>query len=217
MNSLVVDSREQKRIKPALKYFTEWGYEVSISTLETGDYLFNDKVVFEFKTMSDYMGSILDGRVFNECIDQSNEYPYHFCIIQGSYYDLKKAMEYSGVTMKQYLGSKARLNTYTTVINSTGGVRNAFYEMHLHTMKCLDGKGKVKQYSHKSRNTAFNVLSYCIPRVSSTRAENIVETLGLENIYDIAFITREQLLSVDGIGPKLADEILYHIRGDDNQ
>lgn len=213
-NTLIVDSREQKRIRPAMKYFTKWGYEVTTSTLETGDYLFNDKVCFEFKTMSDYMSSILDGRVFNECINQSNEYPYHYCIIQGTNYDLNKALEYSGVTMKQYLGSKARLNTYTTVINSTGGVRNAFYEMHLTTMKCLDGRGKVKQYNHKSRNTAFNVLAYCIPRVSSTRAENIVESLGLENIYDIAFITKEQLTTVDGIGQKLADDIIHYIRGE---
>lgn len=214
MNSLVVDSREQKRIKAAMKYFKEYDYDVSVSTLPIGDYLFNDKVCFEFKTMSDYMSSIVDGRVFNECINQSDEYPYHYCIIQGSNYDLTRALEYSGVTMKQYLGSKARLNTYTTVINSTGGVRNAFYEMHITASKCLDGRGKVKQYNHKSRNTAFNVLAYTIPRVSSTRAENIVESLGLENIYDVAFLTPEQLTSVDGIGERLASEIIHHIRGE---
>ena len=213
-NTLIVDSREQKRIPQALKYFTELGYEVTTSTLTIGDYLFNDQVCFEFKTMSDYMSSILDGRVFNECINQSDEYQYHYCIIQGSNYDLQRALEYSGVTMQQYLGSKARLNTYTTVINSTGGTKNAFYEMHITAQKCLDGKGKVKQYSHKSRNTAFNVLAYTIPRVSSSRAESIVETLDLENIYDVAFITREQLLTVDGIGEKLADNIIHHIRGE---
>lgn len=215
-NTVIVDSREKpSRIRHATQYFTEHNYDVSVKELTIGDYLFNDKCVFEYKTISDFISSVIDGRVFNQCINQSEAYPYHFCIIVGSNYDVKRALDYApGFTVQQYLGAIARLNTYTTVINSTGGQANSFYQMMTQSEKCLDGRGKVKQYSHKSRNTAFNVLAYCIPRVSSTRAENICETLGLENIYDVAFLTTEQLQTVDGIGPKLASEIIHHIRGE---
>ena len=195
MNTLIIDSRETKRIKSATKYYENLDYEVTVSTLDCGDYLFNNKVVYEFKTMNDYMNSISDGRVFNECINQSYEYPYHFCIIQGSNYD----------------GSISRLNTYTTVINCMGGVNLAYYTMHTQAKKCLDNMGKVKQFKCKEYNTAFNILAYTIPRVSSVRADRIVETLGLETVNDIVGLTKEDLLSVEGIGENLADNIIKHI------
>ena len=208
---LIIDSRETKRIKSATKYFQKLGYSVAVSTLDCGDYLFNDKVVYEFKTMSDYMSSISDGRLFRECIDQSYEYPYHFCLIQGSNYDLKRALDYSNISMRQYIGSISRLNTYTTVINCMGGVYNAYYTMHTQTSKCLDDIGKVKQFKVKEYNTAFNILAYTIPRVSTVRADRIVETLGLETVNDIVNLKKEELLTVDGIGDNLADNIIKHI------
>ena len=210
-NSLVIDSREHKRIQSATKYYQDLGYDVTVSTLDTGDYLFNDQVVFEFKTMMDYMSSIVDGRVFRECILQSESYPYHFCIIQGSNYDLKRALDYSNVSYRQYVGSISRLNTYTTVINSMGGVKNAYHQMHTQTSKCLDDIGKVKQFKVKEYNTAFNILAYTIPRVSTMRADRIVETLGLETVTDVVNLTKEELLTVDGIGDNLAENIIKHI------
>ena len=210
-NNIVIDSREHKRIKSATKYYQDLGYDVSVSTLDTGDYLFNDKVVFEFKTMMDYMSSIRDGRVFRECILQSETYPYHFCIIQGSNYDLKRALDYSNVSFRQYMGSISRLNTYTTVINSMGGVKNAYHQMHIQTSKCLDNLGKFKQFKTKNYNTAFNILAYTIPRVSVVRADRIVETLHLETVTDVVNLTKEDLLTVDGIGEGLADNIIKHI------
>ena len=211
MNTLIIDSRETKRIKSATKYYEKLGYEVSVSTLPTGDYLFNNQVIYEFKTMADYMASISDGRLFNECVNQSECYPYHFCLIQGSNYDLKRALDYSNISMRQYIGSISRLNTYTTVINCMGGVHNAYYTMHTQTEKCLDDIGKVKQFKVKEYNTAFNILAYTIPRVSTVRADRIVETLQLETVHDIVNLTKEELLTVDGIGDSLADNIIKHI------
>ena len=208
---LVIDTHEYKRVKSATKYYENLGYDVSVSTLDTGDFLFNDDVVFEFKTMMDYMNSITDGRVFRECILQSETYPYHFCIIQGTNYDLKRALDYSNISMKQYIGSISRLNTYTTVINCMGGLRNAYHTMHTQTSKCLDNLGKFKQFKTKNYNTAFNILAYTIPRVSVVRADRIVETLGLETVNDIVNLTKEDLLTVDGIGDSLADNIIKHI------
>ena len=91
--NLVVDSREQNRIEPAQDYFTSKGYDVEVKQLAIGDYLFDDKVVFEFKTQSDFINSILDNRVFNEAVDQQLEYPYHFVIIQGTNRDRKRAID----------------------------------------------------------------------------------------------------------------------------
>ena len=212
MNTLIIDSRETKRIKSATRYYENLDYKVTVSTLDTGDYLFNNKVVYEFKTMNDYMNSISDGRVFNECINQSYEYPYHFCIIQGSNYDLKRALDYSNISMRQYIGSISRLNTYTTVINCMGGVNLAYYTMHTQAKKCLDNMGKVKQFKCKEYNVPFNFLAYSIRGISYKKADAIVNTLNLETLSDLQNLTTEKLLTVDGIGQKNAELIMNVIK-----
>lgn len=90
---VVIDSREQKRIKLAKEYYTKQGHEVQVKELKTGDYLFENKVVFEFKTMQDFISSILNGRVFNEAIEQCYNYKYQFIIIHGSNRDRQQAIK----------------------------------------------------------------------------------------------------------------------------
>ena len=52
---VTIDSREQSRITSATQYYENQGYEVEVAELEIGDYLFNDKVCFEFKLTSDFI------------------------------------------------------------------------------------------------------------------------------------------------------------------
>ena len=63
---VIIDSREQSRIPIAKEYYESQGLKVSVKELDTGDYLFDNKVVFEFKVWSDFMASITDGRLWNE-------------------------------------------------------------------------------------------------------------------------------------------------------
>lgn len=214
----MVDSREQKRINQAKEYFTDnkelkTDYTVIQKELPTGDYVFDGKVVFEYKTQSDFISSITDGRVFNEAIKQSETYPYHFVIIQGTNRDRKKALEYAGsFTIEQYYGAIARLNTYTTVINCTGLMEDAFYQMHVQAKKCLDGKDvKIKHFDVKSGNPAFNALCYCLDDVADIRAKNIVNHLHLKTWSDVYHLTKQDLLSVPGIGEATSESIICQI------
>ena len=214
---MLIDSREQKRIQKAKEYFTtdelKTEYNIKVQELKTGDYVFNNQVCFEYKTQSDFISSIIDGRVFNEAIRQSETYPYHFIIIQGTNRDRKKALEYAGnFTLKQYYGAIARLNTYTTVIQSTGLTEDAFYQMHIQVNKCLDNKEiKVKHFDVKSGNPAFNALCYCLDDVADIRAKTIVNSLGLKTWSDVYHLTKQDLLSVDGIGEVLSESIINQI------
>ena len=215
MMNLVVDSREQNRIEPAKEFFTGKGYDVEVRQLAVGDYLFDDRVVFEFKTQSDFINSILDNRVFNEAVDQQLEYPYHFVVIQGTNRDRKRAIEevntYQRFTLDQYYGAIARLNTYTTVIQSTGLLEDAFLQMHKQVDKCLDGKPVCKKFDNKAANPAFNALCYCLKDVKDTRARNIVDHLGLKTWSDVYHLTLEDLRNVPGIGDVLAEKIISQI------
>ena len=86
-----IDSREKNRIKTATEYYKKQGCNIQTTELEIGDYLFDNQVCFEFKTIPDFITSIQDGRVFNQAINMAENYDYHYIVIQGDEYTRAKS------------------------------------------------------------------------------------------------------------------------------
>ena len=209
---VIIDSREQKRIPIAKKYYESRGLNVSIEELSTGDYLFDKKVVMEFKTFGDLFASITDGRLWNETQKQMENYNIHFIVIHGTNRDYTEAFQHNGLEPKHITGSIARLLTYTKIIRGTGTITDTFNLMMTTAEKCLDDKTLVRQFGTKSVNPAFNVLAYCIDDIKGERAKNIVNFLGLKTITDVTNLTYDSLITVPGIGDKLANKIIEAIK-----
>ena len=76
--NIKISDKEQTRIKSATAYYKEQGHDVEVTNLQIGDYIFDNKVAFEFKTIADFVASIQDNRVFNEAINQAENFDYHF-------------------------------------------------------------------------------------------------------------------------------------------
>ena len=150
MKQILIDSREQSRISLAKEYFEKQGYEVIVEEMKTGDYLFNQKVVMEFKTWSDYMSSITDGRLWNESQKQMENYNIHFVVIHGTNRDYVDAFQHNGLEDKMITGSIARLLTYTKIIRGTGTLTDTFELMRVTAEKCLDNKTLTRQFQTKS-------------------------------------------------------------------
>jgi len=208
-----ISDKEQTRIQSAKEYYTKQGHTVSVENLEVGDYIFNDKVVFEFKTISDFVASIQDSRVFNEAINQAETFDYHYIIIQGDEPTRAKCLamsrNYQEVTYFGYLGAIASLNRYTTVIESYSPfIQEAYYRMLITAKKCLQNKPIIKKFPRKHKNSAFNYLTYCVYGLNWKRSHDIVTLLDLHTLEDLLNVTHQQLTSVPGIGEKTADRIL---------
>ena len=218
---VTIDSRETNRIKSATKYFTEQGLQVQVEELPIGDYIFTDgenEVVFEFKLISDFVSSIQSGRVFNQAINQSENYDYHFVIIHGDLCTRSKCLamsrNYIPVTVYQYLGAIASLNRYTTVIETYSPYLNeSYYRMMTQARKCLQNKPIVKKFPKKHKNTALNFLTYTIYGINYKKAQLIVDTYNLESLNDLMKLTKEDLCLIDGIGEKTAENIIGAIHG----
>lgn len=208
MNQIIIDSREQNRIPIATKFFKDKGYDVTVKELPTGDYLFNDKVVMEFKSWGDLMTSITDGRLWNETQKQMENYNIHFLVLHGTNRDYHDAFQQNGLEEKHITGSIARLLTYTKIIRGTNTIQDTFELMRVTAEKCLDDKTLVRQFGTKSVNPAFNVLAYCVDDIKGERAKNIVNFLGLKTFTDVINLTYDDLIKVPGIGPKLAKKIM---------
>lgn len=209
-----IDNRERKRIKKAVEYYTDKHHEVNVEVLDTGDYVFEDKVVFEYKTYSDVFSSIMDGRLFDESLRQSEVYPFHYVIIVGSDKDRQNALYklfklHIKFSIKQYYGAVARLNTYTNVIYAPNTMK-AFKLMECQADKCLDNKPRVRELKSKTDNPALNILMF-LPDIKYNRAKLITDSLNLETVEDLFNVTKEDLTNIKGIGDKIADNILSNL------
>lgn len=214
-----IDNRENKRIKKAEKYYKEKEHTVTVEKLDTGDYVFDDKVVFEYKTYSDAFASIMDNRLFDESLRQREKYDYHYVIIVGNDKDRKNALYklYKlnvRFKIKQYYGAVARLNTYTNVIYAPNTMK-AFKIMECQAEKCLDDKPLIRSLNKKTENIALNILMF-MPDIKYQRAKSICDTLDLNTVEDLMNLTKKDLLSVNRVGDTIADNIMSNLKNNYN-
>ena len=214
--NVIIDAREQDRIKSATRYYEkELKLDVSVEELPVGDYIFTNgtnKVCFEFKEINDFITSISNHRVFNQAINMTEEFDYHYVVIRGTESERAKYLaiskNYQTVTVFQYLGAIASLNRYTTVIESyTPYINEAYYRMYIQAKKCLQNKPIVKRFNRKNKNPALNYLCHDIYGINYKRAKLIVDTYELESLTDLQRLTIEDLCEIEGIGENTAKRI----------
>lgn len=223
---LVIDNREDnKRINSATRFFST--YSVKTDQLPIGDYLFEDKIVFEYKTPSDMVNSIMDGRIFKQAHNME-QYPFSFVIIVGNVADeinrrnepkyWNKYNKIRTFTIKSYLGALARLYTYTKVIHVDNN-QQAWTLMQYLVEKLLEENKDIKAIDKPQFKLTDPIASFlgCIyvnnsQRLSIKQAVLIREYLHLETLEDLLNVTYEDLVSIKGIGSKTAKAVIEVIK-----
>ena len=219
---ILIDSREKERKERANIFYSGKGHTATVEMLDVGDYLFDDQVVFEYKEIGDFMSSITNESLFNEAANQSLQYPYHYVVIVGdmksyvkSNYKYSKMDDYGKYILLnygKYYGALRRLRTFTTPIECSDE-KQAFYEMLLQSIKCLDGKSKY--YSNVSRQVEsqdpVDVLLTSCKGISIKKAEAIRKHHTLNSIYDLMNLSVNDFKLIDGIGDKTANNVYQFI------
>jgi len=78
---VIVDQRE--RNTKLLDALEKHGLEVKFATLQIGDYIVSDRVCIERKTVSDFEGSLINGRLFEQIKRMKENYQMPLLIIEG--------------------------------------------------------------------------------------------------------------------------------------
>ena len=223
--NILIDSREKARKIRAADFFAGKGHSSTIKSLDVGDYVFSDRVVFEYKEIGDFMSSVINESVFNEAANQALEYDFHYVIIQGDlrgwlddnwkYVNTKwhnRYDKYLHTNLGRYFGALRRLRTFTCPILVVKE-EQAFDEMLLQAIKCLDGKSKF--YSNVTRpvpsQDPVDVLLTSVKGISSKKAEAIRKHHTLNNVYDLMNLTINNFEEVEGIGSKTSTNIYEFI------
>lgn len=212
-----IDKRETARVCEATKYFMP-KYRIIIEELEVGDFVFienNDNVVFEYKTTSDLMWSITDGRLFDQARKQENYFKYHYIIVEWNENEKNKTnkqLKKIGKPLKteDIYESIALLNTFTQVLISPN--KNlSFPLMEKHAKICFERKKFKRMPKNKTDNIAFNYLML-IEGVNTVKAHAICKKLKLKTLNDLINLKAKQLVKVQGIGPITAQKIISNLR-----
>ena len=193
-------------------------YKIIIEKMEIGDFIFkegNDSVVFEYKTMSDLMWSINEGRLFDQAIKQANNFKNHNVIVEWSENQknqtnkqLKKVK--SQLKTSDIYESLARLNTLTNVIISPKK-ELSFPLMEKYAQVSLEKNPFKKAAIEKTDNIAYNYLML-IEGVNTIKAHTICKHLKLKTLTDLLGISTKQLVKVPGIGPVTAQKIIASLK-----
>ena len=221
---IIIDTREHgphgltsTRKSRAQEYYSAKGYDCEIRQLEFGDYLFNNQVVFEYKLIDDLMKSITNGRLFDECVNQTVTYPYSYLIVEGNLQDYILDSWESYIVRKQYMfdynkfikstysryeGAIRRVQTICPVIYASSE-SVAFQEMLLQAQKCCESRyyGSEVKNLVKSASAVDSVLC-SVKGVSDKKAKLIKETLKIKSLTDLIEATIEDFNKVRGIGEK---------------
>jgi DNA excision repair protein ERCC-4 len=85
--NVIADDREVPSGVPNLLFSTP-GIEMSLGRLPLGDYLVNERIIFERKTLLDLVASITDGRLFRQGHRLANSRLQSVLILEGTGADL---------------------------------------------------------------------------------------------------------------------------------
>ena len=216
MNNIVctIDSREKERILYAKRFFGK--YMPITAELLTGDFMFDNEdtdeaVIFEYKTMKDFIGSVSDGRIWEQVKRMNDGFDWSFVVIEGTIEDLnrenKRRMLQKNTgrpfSLAQFYGAIARLNTYTTVVQCHNQAQ-AFNYMEKQMLKIFDDTPLTKHFKSDADNPALNFLC-CINGINYKTAKLIVDEYNIKNLHDLVVITNAvDFTVIDGIGQKKA-------------
>lgn len=237
--NIKIDNREdKKRIKSCVKYFTGENYKAkknsyngkgniaTVGTMTVGDYIFDDKVCFEYKRADDFIGSVMSGRVFKQSRNMQ-QYPFSYVIIVGNVakeINTRNERKYwngrgklKSFTVKQYLGAVARLSVDGKVLH-VDNQQQGWILMESLASKCLED-ASVKGIDKPSFKLTDPIASFlgCIyvndtSRLAMNQAVLIREHLHLETLTDLMNVTYDDLIGIKGIGEVTATAVIKALR-----
>lgn len=102
---IIIDSRERKLISQLEKQLNR--YKLIIKQLEIADIVISEDVAIERKTGSDFIASIIDGRLFEQFLRLLDTYNSPILILEGFDY---LALENTGMNLSSIYGALAYLS-----------------------------------------------------------------------------------------------------------
>ncbi|MCX6704754.1 MAG: helix-hairpin-helix domain-containing protein [Candidatus Woesebacteria bacterium] len=217
---ILVDDREEMNSLIAKRQEAlEENFEIEKNHLEVGDIVYPEKsLVIEVKDVGDFYGSVKGGRIFEQALNMKNNYANCFIMIVGNWEKLLKSMKRfnnqdAGIVLHICFGAEMSLSVkYGVHVIRCDTPSEFSYKLKSLCEKlgeCPSPKDVVKlNFSFEQRYVS---IFTAIAGIGKTKAKQIAKKY--PNLKSLLTATEEDLKDIDGIGPKLANEIMRFVNG----
>lgn len=195
---VVCDYRERE----VIEHLKKLGITVNEGTLEIGDFVASDRVCIERKDHSDFVSSIIDGRIFEQTKLMKENFKIPIIIIEGSSNrDINEnALKAATVTLVvgygvSLLNTKNSFDTAKTIY----WIAKKEQQESKHSISFKVGK-KPKDVKRLQEEIVSS-----LPGISNVISKRLLEYFG--SVEKIFTSTESDLQKVKGIGNKLAKRI----------
>lgn len=207
---LKIDFREQRSgVVEELRKINDL-LTIEVCTLQTGDYLVGDKIIVERKTLSDFLTSIKNGRIFQQAYRMAQSGKNGLIILEGD----KSMVESSSMSRKAVQGALIHLEVFIGIpvirsknIQETAVLLNdIFHQCHqqeLPRQKQIISKSSGIQINKKQRQKLFFLQN--LPGIGTKKGLALLKSFS--TIDNIINASPADLIKTQGIGKKLADRI----------
>jgi Fanconi anemia group M protein len=205
---IFVDFREREMAK----LLESLGIEVTVKSLEVGDYVISDKVAIERKTAQDFVASIIDPQrnLFRQMADLARTYDRPVLILEGR--DLYTSQMNAG-SIRGAMISVA-VDYGIPIIPTEDRDETASVIALLARREMREGH-EPKVHGHKTARTLKEQQEYLVSAISSvgpTVARNLLKHFG--SVEKIMTASSDQLQEVELVGPKIAQRIRELVGGE---
>lgn len=204
MIKIIIDDRERAcGIVDILKTYLE--LEVVVARLTIGDYLINDKILIERKTLLDFARSIVDGRLFRQATVLTNSQYQKALILEGT----QRADENLGVSREAMQGALITMSLVYGIpilrarnLEETARLVNYIAQQFDEIAQgSLLRKGRKPKFKAKLQ---LHILQG-LPHVGIERAQQLLQTFG--SVEKVMLANTNELQKIAGIGGKIAQKI----------
>jgi DNA excision repair protein ERCC-4 len=177
---------------------------LEIGQVRYGDYIINDSITIERKTASDFLISIIDGRLFKQLSNLKKHCPRPLLLIEGNPYETGLAFDPQAIR-GALLSTQAIWYIPVIFSGSKEETRDIFLMLGHQEECCLEVvslRGGYRPKRIKSRQLYF---IQGLPQVGPTLAKRLLEHFG--SIAKIMNAAPAELMRVEGIGQVAAKAI----------
>jgi len=205
---VIADDRESKN--QVIKFLSEMkNVSVVVKRLSVGDYIVDNQLVFERKTLKDFAKSIVDGRLFRQAIRLANSKYKSVLILEGTGKELteigisREAMQGALITISLLLG--------VPVLRSKDPFESAHLILYASRQIESIGRGVFQRrgYQPKGKRKQQLFILQGLPGIGGERAIRLLDAFG--SVEAVVTATSEQLQSVEGIGENIAGRIKWAV------
>lgn len=178
------------------------GIELSLAQLVVGDYIINDCIIVERKTNTDFVQSIMSGRLFKQCAGLRKTGMLPLIIVEGNPYKT------SYITPESIKGAllSITLSWQIPVIRSSGKEdTTSLLIMAAHQQLNPPQFIRKTGIKPKIRQNKRHYFVRNLPGVGPKLAINLLNRF--KTIENIVLAGEDELMEVEGIGKKKADTL----------